>query len=555
MKRRSFLVTLLIFVLIFSLVGCNTYDKEPATSETETEETGGETEGSESTGRKVLTYSVNTDAPTLDNTMVNSVPSMTIAAHIQEGLVRIHDGKVLPGLAESWDVSEDGLVYTFHLRDAKWSDGEPVTAHDFEYAIKRLVDPATASPYSFIAEPIKNAMKINAGELAVEEVGVKAIDDKTLEITLEQPTPYFVSMLNMPHFYPTRQDLVEKYGQDYAADPDKFAFCGPFILKEWRHEDRLILEKNENYWAKDKVKLDEVNIIVVTDPYTAVNMFENGELDFVDVPSDLVPEYEDQVQLYYDGSDDFLKLNMDGSNPLHNKNLRLAINYAINREDYINITTNGIFDAGTRYVLPIVAGVEKKYGEEYPYEAFPVQGDVEKAKEYLNKAMEELGVSDPSEIELEFLTTDSDNSRIQAEVIQDQLQRNLGIVVNIKQVPYKQRLEMEDKREFEMVFSGWAPDYDDPYTYLGLFISDSPYNQISYKSEKYDELMRIASTSQDPRERMDAMFEAEKTLLEDGAIVPLQMRRVAWLKNPKVQGLVKSYVGPREDYVFADIVE
>lgn len=552
MKKRL-MILLMILVLVFSLVGCKTYETQPGLNE-ETSE-GEEDEVTEKTGKKVLTYSVNTDAPTLDNTLTNSVPSITITNQIQEGLIRLHDGEIIPGIAEDWDISEDGLTYTFHLRDAEWSDGEPVTAYDFEYGMQRLVDPTTASPYSFISEPIKNAMKINSGELSIDELGVKALDDKTLEITLEQSTPYFLGMLNMPHFFGARKDLIEEYGQDYAADADKLVYNGPFVLKEWRHEDRLILEKNEKYWAKDKVNLDEVNIIIVSDPNTALAMFENGELDFVDVPSDLVTQYEDEVQLYYDGSDDFLKLNMDGSNPLHNKNLRLALNYAINREDYINITTNGIFDAATRYILPVVAGVEKKYGEEYPYEAFPVQGDVAKAKEYLDKAMEELGVSDPKDIVLEFLTTDNDNARIQAEVIQDQAQRNLGIVVDIKQVPYKQRLEMEDKREFEMVFSGWAPDYDDPYTYLGLFMSSSPYNQISYKNEKYDELMHKSSISQDPKERMDAMFEAEKTLLEDAAIVPLQMRRIAWLKNPKVQGLVKSYVGPREDYVFADIVE
>ncbi len=551
--KKKLILLLMILVLVFSLVGCKTYEKQPGLNEETSEGEGGGT--TEDTGRKVLTYSVNTDVPTLDNSLANSVPSITITNQIQEGLIRMHDGEIIPGIAEDWDISEDGITYTFHLRDAEWSDGEPITAYDFEYGIRRLVDPTTASPYSFISEPIKNAMKINSGELPVEELGVKALDDKTLEITLEQPTPYFLGMLDMPHFYGARKDFIEEYGQDYAADADKLVYSGPFILKEWKHEDRLILEKNEKYWNKDKVNLDEVNVIVVTDPNTALAMYENGELDFVDVPNDLVPEHEDEVELYYDGSDDFLKLNMDGSNPLHNKNLRLAINYAIDREDYINITTNGIYDAATRYILPVVSGVEKKYGEEYPYEAFPLKGDVEKAKEYLDKAMKELGVSNPQDIVLELLTTDNDNARIQAEVIQDQLQRNLDIVIDIRQVPYKQRLEMEDKREFEMVFSGWAPDYDDPYTYLGLFASDSPYNQISYKSEKYDELLQISTLSQDPKERMDAMFEAEKTLLEDAAIVPLQMRRIAWLKDPKVKGLVRSYVGPREDYVFADIVE
>ncbi|NPV43232.1 MAG: peptide ABC transporter substrate-binding protein [Firmicutes bacterium] len=539
MKKNIILALLLTLTMILPLVGCSDGNQ---TSENTSSE-------------KVLTYSVIMDMPTLDQSLANSVESMTLISHIQEGLIRLHDGKVLPGIAKEWDISEDGLVYTFHLRDAKWSDGVDITAYDFEYAIKRLVDPATASPYSFIAEPIKNAMKVNSGELGIEETGVKALDEKTLEITLEVPAPYFLSMLNMPHFYPVRKDLVEKYGQDFASDPDKNVYCGPFVLNEWKHEDRLMLVKNQNYWNKDKVNLDKVNVIVVPDPNTALSMFENGELDFVDVPSNLVEQYMDKAQLYYNGADDFLKLNMDGTNPLKNKNLRLAINYAIDREDYINITTNGLYDAATRYVLPVVAGVDEKYGEEYPYEAFPLKADTNTAKECLNKAMAELGVSSPKDIKLELLTTDTDVSRIQAEVLQDQIQRNLGIVVNIKQVPYKQRLQMETNHEFQMVFSGWAPDYDDPHTYLCLWTTNSPYNHISYSNDKYDELLEFSSTCRDPRERMDALFEAEKVLLEDGAIVPLQFRRVAWLMNPKVKGLVKSYVGPREDYVYADIQE
>ncbi|MTI55943.1 peptide ABC transporter substrate-binding protein [Geosporobacter ferrireducens] len=545
MKRKTVLVLLLVVMMILSLIGCGG-SQTPADNSDQDETTSTE---------KILTYSVLIDMPTLDQSLANSADSMTLISQIQEGLVRLHDGKVIPGIAKEWEVSEDGLVYTFHLRDVKWSDGVNITAYDFEYAVKRLVDPATASPYSFIAEPIKNAMKVNAGELGVEETGVKALDEKTLEITLEIPAPYFLGILNMPHFHGVRKDLVEKFGQDFAADPDKNVYSGPFVLEEWKHEDRLMLVKNQSYWDKDKVNLDKVNVIVVPDPNTALSMFENGDLDFVDVPPNLVEQYLDKAQLYYNGADDFLKLNMDGKNPLKNKNLRLAVNYAIDRDDYINITTSGLFDAGTRYVLPVVAGVDKKYGEEYPYEAFPLKADTNTAKDYLDKAIKELGVSNPQEIKLELLTTDTDVSRIQAEVLQDQIQRNLGIIVNIKQVPYKQRLQMETNREFQMVFSGWAPDYDDPHTYLCLWTTHSPYNQISYSNAKYDELLDFSSTCRDPRERMDALFAAEKVLLEDGAIVPLQMRRVAWLMHPKVKGLVKSYVGPREDYIYADIEE
>jgi oligopeptide transport system substrate-binding protein len=541
MRKRILLVMVLLAALFF-VTNC----KKSETSSTISSE-------EQKTAEQVLTYSVKIDMPTLDQSMVNSVESVTMSNHLQEGLIRLQDGKVIPGIAKGWDISEDGLVYTFHLRDAKWSDGKNITANDFVYAIKRLVDPTTASPYSFIAEPIKNAMKVNAGILEVNEVGVVAPDKSTLEITLETPAPYFISMLNMPHFCPVRKDIVEEYGRSFAADAEKNVYSGPFVLDEWKHEDRLVLKKNQSYWNKDKVILEEVHVIVVSDPNTALSMFENGDLDFVDVPTNLVEQYKDTAKLYYSGADDFLKLNMDGSNLLKSKNLRLAVNFAIDREDYINITTNGLYDAGTRYVLPVVTGVNKKYGEEYPYEAFPLKVDVSTAKEYLQKAMAELGVTKASDISLELLTTDTDDSRIQAEVLQDQIQRNIGITVNIRQVPYKQRLQMESDHEFEMVFSGWAPDYDDPYTYLGLWITGGPYNQISYSNPSYDERLSFSSTCKDAKERMDALFDAEKILLEDAAIVPLQMRRIAYLINPKLKGLVKAYVGPRESYIYASM--
>lgn len=555
-SKKSILALFLTFIMCLSLFGCGTYEKDSDTEATSTESENQETsEQPKEASKKILRYSITSDTPTLDPQHANSVVTTTIGAHIFEGLVRAHDGEILPGMAEKWEVSDDGKTYTFHLRDAKWSDGKPVTAQNFEYGIKRLLDPATASGYAFLGYILENADKVNKGELPVDELGVKAIDEKTLEITLKNPTDYFLGCLHMMQFYAVREDLVEKHGKEFAVNADQNVYNGPFILKEWRHEDRLILEKNPNYWNKDKVNLEEVNIIVVPDENTALNMYESGELDFVDIPTLLVEQYRDKAEFYFSGADDFLKLNMDGRCPLDNKNLRLAINYGINREDYINITTSGLYSPGTRYVLPVVQGVNDKYGEEYPLDAFPVKGDMDKAKEFLGKAMEDLGIDDPSKIELEFLTTDQEVSRIQAEVIQDQLQRNLGITVDIRQVPYKQRLQMESKHEFEMVFSGWAPDYDDPMTYLELWTTDSPYNHGSYSSDKYDELVNYAKTSTDKQKRMDSLFEAEKTLLEDGGIVPLQMRRIAWLKNPKLRGVVKNYVGPREDYVFADIEE
>lgn len=555
-KKVKVISILLVAVMMFSFIGCGEKTEPASTTpatETKTESnTSSETPNTASTERQVLKYAVKADVPTLDQHLANSIPSASVGNEIFEGLIRTYLGQVQPGMAESWDISDDGITYTFHLRDAKWSDGEPVTAQNFEFGLKRLMDPATASGYAFIGVVLKNGAKVNTGELPVDELGVKAIDEKTLEIQLENPTEYFLSMLSMMQYLPTRQDYVEKYGKAYAADADKNVYNGPFVVKDWKHEDRIILEKNPNYWNADAIQLDEVQIIVVPEGMTQLAMFENGEIDLVEVPSEVVSQYSDQATYFYNGANDFIKLNMDGtSKMLENKDMRLALNYAINRAEYIMLTTSGLYLPNTRYVLPQVNGVSGEYGTEYPYEAFPVQGDEEQAKSHLQAAMTAMGISDPSQIQLELLTTDAETSRKQAEVLQDQWQKALGIVINIRQVPYKQRLDMESKHEFEMVVGGWAPDYSDPMTYLELWTSDSGYNHGSYRSEAYDKNVFYARTATEPQARMDALFEAEKTLLSDGAIVPLQLRRVALLKNPKLKNFESYFVGLDYDYTRA----
>ena len=544
---KKLLALTLAGAMALSLVACGT----PAAGGNE----GGETGEAKTT----FTYSTNTEAPTLDPQLANSVASNIILLHSQEPLVRMTSGQIEPGIAETWDISEDGLVYTFHLRDAVWSDGQPVTAGDFEYGIKRMIDPATASPYGWFGCYILNGDECNTGKAPMDELGVKALDDKTLEITLKERAEFFLQVLSNGCYVATRADMVEKYGQDFAATAEKNVYNGPFVIKEVKTGDRIVLAKNENFWDADRVKLTEVNVLTVTNVNTAVDMYNAGELDYVEVPSDLKDLYADQINTYYDGSNDFLRVKQNDPNvPTHNKDLRLAINYAINRAEFITLTSNDVYEANPRYVLPQVAGVNKSYGEEYPYEAFPVNGDSAKAQEHLAKALEALGC-EAKDITLELLTSDSEGAKKQAEVLQQQIQKELGINITIRQVPYKDRLKMESERDFELVFTGWAPDYSDPYTYLELQIASAFYNYGGYNLEAdgktviendYDKYMEIARTTSG-KERMDALFNAEKTMLEDGAIVPLLLRRVMYMKNEKLEGIELYFLGARMDYTRA----
>ena len=544
---KRLLALALAGALALSMVACGT-PAAPAPSE-------GEAAGPKTTFR----YSELSEIPTLDPQMANSVPSNTAILHIQEPLVRMYNGVIEPGAAESWEISEDGLTYTFHLRDMTWSDGKAVTAQDFEYAIKRLVDPATASYYGWFACYIKNGVPCNSGELPLEELGVKAIDEKTLEITLEYVADYFLQVVSNACYVATRQDLVDQYGQDFAAAAEKNVYNGPFVVKEIKTGDRVILEKNPNYWNADQTKLETVEIIVVANANTAVDMYNAGDLDYVQVPSELKDLYADQISEFFDGSNDFLRVKQDDPNvPTHNKDLRLAINYAINRAEFITLTSNDVYAANPRYVLPQVAGVEKTYGEEYPLEAYPVNGDAAKAQEHLALALEALGC-EASDITIELLTTDTEGSKKQAEVLQQQIQSVLGINITIKQVPYKDRLKMEADHDFELVFTGWAPDYSDPYTYLELQIGNAFYNYGGYNKDfegnvvenEYDKWMEIAQTTTDKQERMDALFAAEKQLLEDGGIVPLLLRRVLYMKADGLQDLALYFLGARIDFTRA----
>lgn len=543
MKKRVLAVLMTTAMVISLLAGCST----PGSKKSD------DSKSSDEGGKKRVTYALRAEPPSMDPQLANSIPSSTACIHIAEGLTRNVEGDIRPAGAESWEISEDGMTYTFKLREGmKWSDGQEITVDDYVYGMQRLMDPATASDFAFIGMLIKNAAAVNSGEMAVDQLGVKKIDDKTLEIQLEHPATYFIGMLGMAQFCPARKDIVEKFGKDHSADADKAVYSGPFVMEEWKHGDEILLAKNENYWDADNIKLDQIVIKTVTDAKTAVAMWEQGELDITEVPMEMTEQYADQSEFVFTGANDYLALNMAADRPLANKNLRLAMNYAMNRSEFNTLVNNDVYEPNLRYVLPNVNGVEKTYGEEYPLEAFPLEGDMDQAKEYLNKAVSEMGVADAAAITVELLTTDTENAKKQAEVIQEQLQKALGITVSIKQVTYKQRLELENDRDFDMVSTGWVPDYSDPYSYLELWISDGIYNHSNYNNPEYDKLLEETLTETDAKTRMDELAQAEKIFLEDAAVVPLHLRRNQLLINEKVKDFKTYFVGYDYNLVYAD---
>ena len=518
---------------------------------------GGSSDGDSSDG-KVFRYAVNTLPTTLDPTKGQSIGDNEIQHAITEGLTRNTAGDVKPGIAESWDESEDGLTYTFHLRkDAKWSDGEPITAGDFEYSWKRLVNPETASPYAFIGDCLKNGQAIEQGNMDVEELGVKAVDDNTLEVTLEHPTSYFLSLIGSSgQFAPLRQDIVEKYGTDFAATSEKNVYSGPFVMTS--SEDNVwTFEKNDNYWDKDSINLDKCELNYVENTDTQLSMYEAGDLDYVQVPTAYVPDYKDKAEVFANGNVDFCYINSKSDNPvLGNKNFRLALNYALNRNDYNKLANADTYTAFNGLVFPGLQAKGTTYGEAYDLNSYsyPLDGDQDKATEYLNAAMQELGIANASDITVEVVTTDADSSKRIVETLQEQWQNALGINMKIRQVTYADIYgKVFPEHDYEIGYGGWGSDYDDPYSYLELFKSDSSYNYSQYENPEVDQLLAASQDEADTDARMDELNKAEQDILADGAFVPLQTRNVYYMLDDDTTGINFYYCSLNIDWVYADV--
>ena len=559
MKKSKVLSLLLCGAMTASLAACGgAYEKDTTTAAATDAAAGSAAaeNASSTSGDKIFRYSITSEATTLDPNKSDSIADAELQHAMTEGLVRNTAGEISPGIADSWELSDDGLTYTFHLRDAKWSDGVPIKAGDFVYSLQRLMDPNTASVYAFIGEYIKNGAAVESGKMQPSELGVSAPDDHTLVITLEHPTAYFLSLVgSLAEYAPIRQDIVEKYGTDFAGDASKNVYSGPFMLTSSAAQ-KYVFEKNPNYWNADNVKLDGAEVSVIADQNTALAMYESGDLDFVKIPTDAVPNYDDKDQEYMNGNEDYLYINQGGSNPLlANKNFRLALNYGINRNAYIQLATNNVYTPTNTLVMPLVNGVEKTYGEEYPMseKSYPMDGDPDKAKQYLEAAMKDLGIAKASDITVTITTTDAESSKKIAEVCQNLLNSALGINVEVRQVTYKNIYgEVLPKGDYELAYAGWGPDYPDPYTYLELFKSDNPYNYSKYKNDEFDSLLKASNTETDKKARMDLLNKAEQIVLDDGALVPLQCRQEHYLLNPQMKNVSFYFSGLNLDWPFAE---
>ncbi|HHY98797.1 MAG TPA: hypothetical protein GX509_08670 [Firmicutes bacterium] len=352
-----------------------------------------------------LNLNLGEEPPDLDPQTSTDQISFEVLGAVLEGLVRKnpeHKIEKGSGLALDWTVSKDATVYTFKLRDAKWSDGKPITAYDFEYAWKRAIDPRTASQYAYQFYIIKNAESVNMMdpgkvgdkgiEKALDTVGIKALDAKTLKVTLERPTPYFLDLCGFISFLPVPKHAIDKWGDKYAADADKMVFSGPFYIDEWKHESKMVLKKNPNYWDAKNVKLDQINFDMFKDINTPINMFEAGQLDAIGVPGSHIPMFKDRgMKTIADGVSWYLEFNCQ--DPIFkNANMRKAFAYAIDRKLFVDqVLKNGSLPA-TAYTPPVIHDHNgASFQEKWVGEVLPERANIAKAKKFLEAGLKELG--------------------------------------------------------------------------------------------------------------------------------------------------------------------
>ncbi|WDV45499.1 peptide ABC transporter substrate-binding protein [Clostridiaceae bacterium M8S5] len=559
---KKLLALLLVVVLSLSafIVGCSNKDDEPQNvkenetkvdgklSESEGDKQKDETEKTELDDEQIINVSL-LEPKTLDPAKSTDVYSSAVFTGVMENLTRIEQDEngndiIKPAGAEKWEVSEDGIVWTFHLRDFNWEDGKAVTAHDFEYGIKRVLAPDTASGYAFLLAPIKGANEYNAGKASADEVGVKAIDNKTLQFTLKGPCPYFEQLTYFKTMLPQRKDIVEKYGDKYGSEAEYFISCGPFKLDKWVHNSEISLAKNDAYWEADVVKLERLNYKIISDSDARYNALFNGTLDSCGVTkTEWIDKFEKEGRFVnikgYDPSTNYQFYNQNDE-LFKNANIRKAFSTSITREDMADVIFHGLYTAAYSWVAPSLQLGDQEYrtlNKEEPIKM--IIDENPDPKELLIKGLEELGLDpDPSKHTVTMLMSGTDDwDRTYAEYMQQMYKKKLGINMDAKYVKWDMFQKLTDDMEYQIAGMGWFGDYNDPMTFLDMFVSTALVCPTGWVNEEYDELIAKAQNEMDSSKRLEYFKKAEKILLyEDAVIAPTVFRnrntfRAKYLKN------------------------
>ena len=503
-----------------------------------------------------ITLVLSEEPPQLNSTLATDQVSGMILGHLMEGLLRYDEhNQLAPGVAERWNIGEQDA--TFWLReDARWSDGEPVTAHDFVFAWQTALDPANASEYAFILFPVKNAEAINNGELPVDALGVEALDDRTLKVRLERPVAYFDKLVAFATYFPIREAFYKATAGRYGADADTMVYNGPFALTRWIHGAHVRMEKNPYYWNRDRIQIEVIDFpYVTTDPNASLNLFKDQKVAYTGLIEENLNEALEQrwhLHRFMDGSVFFMEFNHREDRPTANYHLRKAMQLALDPAElvYKVVKLPGYLPGES--IFPIwLKGVEGTLRQEYPPPK--VEMNLQEAQRHLALAKKQLGVTELQPLVL--LSGDNPLSNKQSEYYQATLKKRLGLDIRIDKQIFKQRLAKMTSGDFDMVLAGWGPDFDDPLTFADLFASWNLNNRGRYANPELDAQVSIAQNSMDPRTRMDAFGEIQRILIEDAAVLMNYERGVVYVTDPRLNGLVRRAVGPDPDFTHVHIQE
>ncbi|MEY8417397.1 peptide ABC transporter substrate-binding protein [Tissierella praeacuta] len=537
---KKYLAIVICMILVFTTVtGCG--NKMDVTIDNSVE--GGTNGESNSKEPERFTWRISTDPPTLDPQINNKSVGNTVIDNIFEGLIRENEKlEIEPALAEKWDISEDGLIYTFHLRkNAKWSDGQPITTKDFLYSWKRALSPEMAVAKAGDYFIIKNAEKYYKGDIELSEVGFEMPDDYTIKIELAFPIPEDEVLYNLTSsvFFPLREDIIAANPDNWTTSPEKIVTNGPFKMKSYKMNEELVLEKDENYWDKaNKAMVNELRFVFIDDGLTTLRAFEAGEIDgFTGVPSEEIPRLTMESEEFYllpKISFSFFALNVN-KEPLNNKKVREALVLAIDKVKLAEASVSGLSKAATGLVPFGATSIGKDFRIEADKDGplSPPNGNIQKAK----AALAEVGYPDGKGFpKIEYLYNASPSNKQMAEMLQEMWKKNLNIEVELTNVEYKVESERRHSGEFQLARSTWNGSRF-PFSFLSIFATGDYNNNPHYSNPDYDALVNKIRTEIDLVKRDELLHQAEQFILNEYIVCPISYGTSSMLLSSRAKDI------------------
>lgn len=546
-KTKAVLALLMAGTMMLGVVGCGSSSDTAGSGSatTGTESTGSDTAAAGSSDMNVM---LETPVESLDPQQATDGTSFEVIADYTDGLMQMDaDGQAVPAIAESYDLSDDGLTYTFHLRsDAKWSNGTPVTAADFVFAWQRAVDPAVASEYAYMLSDIgqiKNAAEIIAGDMDKSELGVTAVDDTTLQVELNVPVSYFLSLMYFPTFYPVNEEFFNSCGDTFATSPETTLSNGAFILDSYEPAATAFhLTKNADYYDAGRVQLSGLSYQVIQDSQQALMSYQTGALDTTLVNGEQVDQVKDDPEFKTVGAGYlwYVSPNMDAVPELANLNVRLALTMAIDRDAITgDVLKDGSAPTYTAVPPEFAAGPDgSDFSADQEKFADVCTCDATSAADYWTKGLEELGIT---ELSLDMVVDADDAPQKVAQVLKEQWETTLpGLTVNLVVEPKKQRVQDMQDGNYQLGLTRWGPDYADPMTYLGMWVSGNSNNYGLWSNADYDAIIDECTTGDlctDAEGRWERLYDAEQIVMDEAVIFPLYTQCNAEMLSSKVTGV------------------